>query len=144
MTPSQKYLVQILAQLRGLHWSHWNSHWRVKGDTAYGDHLLFERLYSAVTEEIDTLGEKIVSLYGQEALTDQETLLETQRFLNLYQVEDIYERAYRLEKHFQRSLKRAYEGIKEAGDMSLGVDDFLMGVANDHETPIYLLRQRLR
>lgn len=116
----------------------------MKGDTAYGDHLLFERLYSAVTEEIDTLGEKIVSLYGQEALTDQETLLETQRFLNLYQVEDIYERAYRLEKHFQRSLKRAYEGIKEAGDMSLGVDDFLMGVANDHETPIYLLRQRLR
>jgi len=144
MPPTQSYLTQILAQLRGLHWSHWNTHWKVKGNAYYGDHLLFDRMYTSVAEEIDTLGEKIVSFYGPEAITDEGTLAETQRFLSLYPGLDLHLRAYNLEVHLQRSLKKAYDGIKASGDMTLGIDDFLMALANSHETNIYLLRQRLR
>ncbi len=149
MDPTHRLLLQLLAQLRGLQWSHWNSHWKVKGDTSYGDHLLFERLYTSMTEEIDTLGEKIITLYGSDEISDTETIQETVRFLSLYQEDqsrpvDLYRRALRLESHFQRSAKKAYERIKELGAMSLGLDDFLMSVANAHETSVYLLTQRTR
>ena len=46
-------LLQLLAILRALHWSHWTLHWKVKGDPFYGDHLMYQRLYEAVVEEIN-------------------------------------------------------------------------------------------
>ena len=49
------YLV-YMAQL------HHTNHWIASGDPFYGDHLLFDRLYSAANSEIDTLGEKVVGL----------------------------------------------------------------------------------
>lgn len=143
------FLLQLLSQLRGLQWSHWNSHWKVKGDSQYGDHLLFERLYTSLSEEIDTLGEKITSYFGPTVITDLGTLLETTRFLSLHKhpdtgPTDLYERALDLESHLQRSIKRVYDKVKESGEMSLGLDDYLMSLANAHETAIYLLKQRLR
>jgi DNA-binding ferritin-like protein len=121
----------------------------VKGDPHYGDHLLFERLYTEVVEEIDGLGEKVTSYYGPEAIEDLATLVDTTRFLSLYQgpgdgPTGLYERALRLELHLQRSLKVAYDRIKVDGEMSLGLDDYLMSLANTHESHVYLLRQRLR
>lgn len=146
---TQLALLRVLGQLRGLQWSHWNSHWKVHGDSQYGDHLLFERLYTPVSEEIDTLGEKITSLYGPLVITDLGTLEETTRFLSLYPSKDsgptdLYERALDLELHFQRSLAQTYQLFKFQKEMTLGLDDFLMSVANSHETSEYLLRQRLR
>lgn len=148
-TGGPQVLLQILAQLRGLQWSHWNSHWKVQGDHQYGDHLLFERLYTATQEEIDTLGEKVTSYYGPKAIDDLGTIAETTKFLSLYRngdtgPTDLYERALKLESHFQRSLKVAYGSLKASGGLSLGLDDYLMSVANAHETAVYLLRQRLR
>ena len=142
-------LTKILAQLRGLQWSHWNSHWKITGDASYSHHLLFERLYTSATEEIDTLGEKITSYYGPHVLTDLGTLVETTKFLTLYPGPDdgptsLYERALKLELHLQKSLREGYRGLKTLDQMSLGLDDYLMSVANDHETNLYLLRQALR
>jgi DNA-binding ferritin-like protein len=51
-------LLQLLAILRALQWSHQTAHWKVRGEPFYGDHLLFQKLYEAVGEEIDTLAEK--------------------------------------------------------------------------------------
>lgn len=153
MTPTtsgtQKLLLQLLAQLRGLQWSHWNSHWKVKGDAQYGDHLLFDRLYTGVSEEIDTLGEKITAYFGPQVITDLGTLTETTKFLSLAQhpdngPTDLYERALDLELIFQRSLQVVYDTVKRSKEMSLGLDDYLMATANAHETNVYLLRQRLR
>lgn len=148
-TNTQLALLRVLGQLRGLQWSHWNSHWKVRGDSQYGDHLLFERLYTSASEEIDTLGEKITSIYGPTAITDLGTLSETTRFLSLYLSSDtgptdLYERALELESHFQRCLAQTYQLFKFQKELTLGLDDFLMSVANSHETNEYLLRQRLR
>ena len=43
-----------------------NFHWLTHGTAYYADHLLFERLYNSITEEIDYLVEKMVSLYGRD------------------------------------------------------------------------------
>ena len=49
-----------------------------------------------------------------------------------------------MEEHLQRALKITYDELKARGELSLGLDDFLMATASAHETALYLLRQRQR
>jgi len=144
--PDNKVLLkQLLGILRALHWSHWTSHWQVRGDTSYGDHLLFERLYTAITDEIDALAEKIVSYYGAEAVSALPSMEFSEDFLALYdETTDVYKRALLMETHFQNAAKKVYETLKGMDEMTLGLDDYIMSIANTHETHQYLLRQRLR
>ena len=146
---SRTHLLRLLAILRALHWSHWTSHWKVKGDPQYGDHLLFGRLYENMVEEIDGLGEKIVSYFGPPSLGDQVGMGLAYEFLSRFPLNDggptdLYERALGMEEQLQVELAGTYEDLKAAGEMSLGLDDFIMSLANQHETHQYLLRQRLR
>lgn len=144
---NQSLLVQLLAILRAIHWAHWTAHWQVKGTPSYGDHLLFERLYSGLAGDIDGLAEKIVAYFGVEAVSAASNMGIARQFLAAYDAEgdtDVYLRALKMELHLQNALKRVYTQIEASGEMSLGLDDFLMALANSHETNVYLLRQRLR
>lgn len=135
----------LLAYLRAAHWLHWTSHWQVKGDTSYGDHLLFERLYLGVVEEIDTLSEKLVGEFGSEAVNALE-----QSYFLLGLVSDVtrmethpVKRGLLVEQTMQNILKRVYDKLKSINALTLGMDDFIMATANAHETNLYLLKQRL-
>jgi DNA-binding ferritin-like protein len=138
-------LLQLLAILRALHWSHWTLHWKVKGDPFYGDHLMYQRLYEAVVEEIDTLAEKIVGMYGSEAIHNLSVMADSHRFIAEHVRVvggDEFACALSMEEHLQRALKTAYDELKASGELSLGMDDYLMATASAHETALYLLRQR--
>lgn len=146
---SLKTLHQLLSILRALHWAHWTFHWKMKGDTAYADHLLFQRLYEATEEEVDGLAEKLIS-YGGDETTSPVNLMEASlRFLNLHPspadgpVEETYRAALDMEKHLQRALSRTQEILDEEGELTLGLDDFLAATASAHETALYLLGQKL-
>jgi DNA-binding ferritin-like protein len=135
----------LLAYLRATHWLHWTSHWQVKGDTSYGDHLLFERLYTGIVEEIDTLAEKVVGEFGAEAVNPLE-----QSYFLLGLVNDVakmednaIKRGLVVEQTMQNILKRVYNKLKSIDALTLGLDDFLMATANAHDTYLYLLKQRL-
>lgn len=142
---ARSLLTQLLGMLRAVHWSHWTTHWQVRGTPSYGDHLLFERLYKGLEEEIDALAEKIVSYYGAEAVDAVANADFMLRFLSRYeQVADPYARGLAVETYLQKSLKRVYDQLKGTDEMTLGLDDYLMATANLHETHQYLLRQRLR
>ncbi|TFH65086.1 MAG: hypothetical protein E4G90_06840 [Gemmatimonadales bacterium] len=145
--PNKDLLLQLLGIFRAIHMSHWTAHWQVKGTPSYGDHLLFQRLYEGMVEEIDDLGEKIVSYYGSESVALTANIGIAHDFLSAYDsrgVYDLYQRALQMELHLQKALSHVYEVIKESGEMSLGLDDALMSFANAHETAVFLLRQRLR
>lgn len=136
----------LLAVLRGVHWSHWTSHWQVKGDNSYGDHLLMQRLYEGVIEEIDTLAEKIAGTYGSDALNpvDQAQIM-ANKLLPIAEIQsqgDPIERALFVEEALQKIFKVIYKNLKERDALTLGLDDFIMATANQHETYLYLLRQR--
>ena len=141
-------LLQLLAILRALQWSHQTAHWKVRGESSYQDHLLFQKLYEAVGEEIDTLAEKIVGIYGPGAITNLSVLSDTHQFIANHAAtgagDSSYQCALQMEEHLQRALRAAYDGLKASGELSLGMDDFLMATASAHETALYLLRQRLR
>ncbi len=136
----------LLAYLRAAHWLHWTSHWQVKGPTSYGDHLLLERLYTSLTESIDTLAEKLVGEFGGDAVNPVEQSYFLIGFVNEIAKTEKgpIDRAYRIEKSLQIILKKVYEKIKAIGNLSLGLDDFIMALANDHDTNLYLLNQRIQ
>lgn len=138
-------LVGLLALLRALKWNYWNSHWMVKGGPYYADHLLFQRLYEEqIDEQIDTLAEKITS-YDGDILGSQIMLDAFNRFLSLNKdIENPFQRGLQMENHVQRALKSVYSDLQKSGELSLGMDDFLMATASERETVIYLLKQRTR
>ena len=138
-------LVGLLGVLRALKWNYWNSHWMTKGGPYYGDHLLFERLYSEVIDEqIDTLAEKITS-EDPDILSSNLMRRAFNKFLDTNEeYQDSFQRGLAMEEHFQKTAKIVYQELKNSGDLSLGMDDFIMATANERETVIYLLRQRTR
>lgn len=136
----------LLAALRAAHWSHWTSHWQVKGNSFYGDHELMDRLYNSLIEEIDTLAEKIVCDFGYEAVhpaPQAQTMAQLLIPVEKNSGGDPLQRALFVEESLQVFFKAAYNYLKKKDYLSLGMDDFLMSMANAHEENLYLMRQRM-
>lgn len=142
---SLEILVCLLGVLRAMKWNYWNSHWMVKGNPYYGDHLLFERLYGEdIDEQIDTLAEKIVA-YDANIISGPLMRSAFNKFLDKHQSNvDAFDRALEIESSFQKVVRKTYQEVKSSGDLSLGMDDFLMSTANQRETALYLITQRVR
>lgn len=138
-------LQHLLALLRAQYWNYRVSHWQTHGPHYYGNHLLFERIYNSLTDQIDTLAEKMVGTYGPDAVSSAEVLPLFEDFLVRWgKFSDLHMRALLSEADLQASVKKVYTALKGCGELSLGMDDFLMSLASDHETNQYLLRQVLR
>lgn len=133
----QEALKEILAVLRAQQWLLLTSHWQTKG---YDLHLLFERLYGALAGQIDTLAEKMVGYYGIESVDANDSMTRTQKWLKEWKG-DLVASALTSEKQLQTLLRQTYESMKEKKELSLGLDDYLMGLASEHETHLYLLGQ---
>lgn len=145
-TPAQLEVVRsrlliVLSILQAQALNYQTSHWQVRGSSAYGNHLLFERLYNSVQGEIDQLAEKVAGYLGSEALNLPERLRLITWYSSNWKHEDLHQRGLESEKWLQNHVKAAYEGIKAADAMTLGLDDFLMALANAHDANQYLLQQ---
>lgn len=135
----------MLALLRAQYWMYQQAHWESRGPTYYGNHLLFQRLYESVTQQVDTLAEKMVGTYGPRAVDSMDLGNKFLTWINRWQEgEDWHRRMLLSEQDFQTTCKDTYGSLKDMGDLTLGMDDFLMATANEHETNEYLLRQVLR
>lgn len=146
MDETSQILSHMLAMLRSAYILHQTSHWQASGPMFYGDHEMLLRIYESVEDEIDTLAEKMVAKYGPLSVNP----IEQAEIINQHVQEmeqksggDPLMRAMLVEEDLQETFTNAYQHLKKANSMSLGMDDFIMGVANSHETNVYLLRQRL-
>jgi len=123
-----------------------NAHWVSKGDNSYGDHLLFERLYEKATKSLDAAAEKIIGVFGEGCLSFE--LQNKYLFGVLLTYKDFEGQpahmCLAIEKGFLKLSQRLYELYEEEGVMTLGLDDFLMSNASDHEEAVYLLQQNLK
>lgn len=136
--------MMLLAHLRAIQWFYWTAHWSVSGASFYGDHLLLQRLYQEndINEAIDGLGERIVAYFGPEAVNPAMIGAMAQKILmGASESTDVMKVALKMEMGLQEAIRRAWQA-NQAHDMSLGLDDFLMALANERDTAIYLLRQR--
>jgi len=139
-----------LVHLKYLAAVHQNHHWVTKGDPFYGDHLLFQRVYSATIEDIDTLAEKSIGL-GSTANVD--LVLVTSQLMKLVKgygmtttlpsPSELAKRSYLSEMNFIKVMAHLAEHLKECGLMTRGLDNMLQGIEDRHEGHVYLLKQRI-
>lgn len=146
-TPLHTSLSELLALLRAVHWNAWVTHWRASGRDSYGDHLLFQRIYEGsgggpdIAEEIDGLGERMLAMYGQEAVDAVAVQQRSTALLKDVQRLSCIDRALKLESLL---LLEAVRAVKLCGDTGLALDNFLRNLADERSTVVYLLRQRIR
>lgn len=148
-TPMQRETVltllgDVLAVLRAQALNYQTLHWQAQGSSAFGDHLLFERLYGSVLSQIDQLGEKLVGYLGSGAVTLYPQVQAIARYCEQWSAPgggSAYQQGLRSEESLQISVQAAYTGIKAVGAMTLGLDDWLMATASAHEENTYLLQQ---
>jgi DNA-binding ferritin-like protein len=138
-------LQNLLAMLRAVQIVHHTAHWQVRGEEFYGDHLLFERLYSSIDDEFDTLAEKIVAMYGSDAVGAADQI---KRIANVVEracdtTSDLHKRSLMVEEGLQTVLEAVRDHMRKENALSMGMDNFLQGLGDKHETAVYLLQQRL-
>jgi len=141
----KEHLGNVLASLRAQYISYQTSHWTSSGMAFYSEHLMFQRLYESVQDEIDTLAEKLVC-FEDDAGVDMVEQTEKIHMLckKWAETECPIKRGLESEEFMQKILEDAYESITKSNEMTLGLDDFLMATANSHETNAYLLKRSLK
>jgi DNA-binding ferritin-like protein len=146
MDKCNKVAALYITTLRALGIIHSQNHWTTNGMNFYGNHLLFERIYKSVLEDLDQAAEKFIGILGQECLDYefQNKLLNSvlSKYNNLEGSST--EMSLAAEKDFIKLSEGAYQCFESEGKMTLGLDDFLMSTANNHEETIYFLQQVLK
>jgi len=140
-------MLGLLATLRALFQIHQNAHWLSRGVPSYGDHLLFQRLYEGIADEIDGLAEKMIGVYDIEidVMQQADQVADIMTIFESHDEElDLASRSLRAETLFLEFLQRVYARLDDEGELTMGLDDFLPAVASLHETHVYLLKQRTK
>jgi len=134
----------LMALLQAMYQHYYTAHWTTRGEPFYGKHLMFQRIYEAIDEEVDSLAEKLVAFFGAEAVEPVALASLMQGWLQRWSsIEDLRRRSLQAEKDFQESLRLIYDQLEKEGSLTLGLDDFLAAIANTHETHTYLVQQSL-
>lgn len=139
---SHSFMHTLLGYLIEIKLAAWSLHWNAKGANFYGTHLMLQRIYTEIDEQIDTLGEKIASMYGKVDMG----LVRAQAHYHLYDVETFYTALGETIEKTQTNSDALLHLIKEAprsfptGSVS-GLDDYLMALNNSLDTFLYLLRR---
>ena len=96
----------LLAVLRGAQWTFQSTHWQVFGESFYGDHLMFQRLYESLDDEIDTVAEKMVAMFGPTCVNPLEQSLMMVDWLSGWnQIECPIKRSLTVVRDIQETLK---------------------------------------
>ena len=132
----------VLAVLRAQSISYQTSHWQTSGPNFYAQHLLFERLYGSVQDEIDVIGEKGVGYFGTSTVDLAPSIASVASVAtHLASVPDHVERGLASENLLQKVLVALRAKAEAVGALTPGLDDWIAATASAHETNIYLLQQ---
>lgn len=132
--------VRVLVTLQAVERLHHAAHLQAKGPESYSDHLMFGRLYDGVQAELDGLSEKMVSAFGEACVDADARGADAAETLNAWMSLGGDPPAIGLsaELELQRAIANALEQ-----EPSIGLENLLQGIADRHETWIYLLQQRM-
>lgn len=133
-------LSDVLGALHALSICYKTAHWLSNGENFYGDHLLFQRLYEDISDEIDSVAERMVGLMGDGATSLMEPLkllTVASTIISSYPRHGADVSLFDAEKMFQATVITA---LKNAS--SPGLENLLQGIADKHDEHLYLLQQR--
>jgi DNA-binding ferritin-like protein len=137
-------LLGVWAALRAEHQLFWTYHWRAKGSAAYGDHLLFQRLYEARVAEIDRMGEVVMAVGGSAAVDPLRSWVAVREIIDGSEQRGSNDaaRGVALVADTLNRIDAANKLIGE-GTYSLAINNVLAGISDKHLEALYLLRQRV-
>ena len=142
-------LVTMMSYIRAMHtWFHGAHH--VTGGTGFaGDHSsLYSRIYEEIQDDFDDVAEKAVGLTGEGAACPLRIMQNAAKIISKYKSpcdlspDEIAEEGLSIVENYLSLLDKIYKMLKNKDALTLGLDDFIMGMANDYETFVYLLKQR--
>jgi DNA-binding ferritin-like protein len=139
-------LAVFLAYTEALQMVHHSHHWQTKGNLFYQDHLLYERLYTGILEEIDTVGEKLIGLSKEPKLTNYFARMTVMRhFLEACtdSKKPYIEVSLLSEKMFLSAGEKIMKDLKKKGLLTSGLEQMIGNILDKHEGFIYLLQQRV-
>ena len=136
-------LLNVWSALHGEYWLFWTLHWQSKGPNAYGDHLLYQRLYEARVSEIDRVAEIISAIGGSSLLHPEQGMRAAHRFVAGIMADPRSDPERGL--YAVQAVRYALAGADKAAEGSpyaLEVNNALAGIADKHLEAEYLLKQR--
>jgi len=135
-----KILSAYVAFTRALYMLHQQNHWEAQ---AYGDHLLFQRLYEDAQDLADDAAERTMGLCGEVVFEGAEAI--AKKFeARVKTLSSLLESSLEIERAFQDVSQNTYSALKEKEMLTLGLDDLIMSQASVGEVHIYLLQQALK
>jgi len=140
-------LAALVAVLRAVYQTHQGAHWQTRTQTYYADHLLFQRLYDKLPEEIDSVAERTVGNGGVALLDPAKQAAQTLDVVasvrgkktSLRSPQELVEISFAAEMF----LLQVIDEILTTTRVSQGTQNLLQGIADAHEGNVYLLQQRL-
>lgn len=145
MDKCSKVAALYVASLKGLSLIHQHNHWTTGGVAFYGDHLLFERLYKSVQENLDLAAEKFMGLFGDECLNYDLQVELLGKVMSKYKNLEgsPLEMSLAATKDCIKLSQDAYKCFEEEGRLTLGLDDMVMSISSNLEEGVYLIQQTL-
>lgn len=128
-------------------------HWQARGDSFYGDHKLFEELYSDTSGEVDEIAERAVGMGSPLLVHPVMRTEQISEFVRLYVGDnsssfprsfDLLTLAFSAETLFLGFVKTSLEILEKNGELTQGIENMLGNIADKHEKHVYLLSQALR
>jgi DNA-binding ferritin-like protein len=147
-TKAMGAMVDAWAAIRGLHHLLWTAHWLAEGDPAYGDHLLFERLYTARVKEIDAIAEQLMLIGGPRMINPAESWQEAAEFINAV----VTRREPTMVATAMTATSLALSAVNKAAralravddDYSPGAENLMLSISQSLNEALYLLKRRAR
>ena len=139
----EQSLKELLAALRACQWVHWVNHWNSTGSESYGDHLLFDRLYGVIDHEVDSLAEKLLGIGAVNSINPVEIAEWTFTIVRGWAQDSVGGSLAALSLRAEKGVLEPLFNLLGGDALTSGTRSLLEGVADLHETHLYLLRQRL-
>jgi DNA-binding ferritin-like protein len=141
----------LLVAARAITMLHQTHHWVSRGDSFFGDHLLFDRLYNETLSDIDTIAERVVGLGGNDLVNpstqaNQVCKLICEVFstgMGIPRPQELMQRSLNAEEQYLKFINMCKSSLEMNGCLTYGTDNLLAGVADKCESRQYLLKQRL-
>lgn len=124
------------------------AHWTCKGDSFFGDHLMFERMYNDVLPEIDAVAEKAVGLGNENNVNLVLQQLQVMKLVQQMGTTMIPQRnrlvstSLDAEMTLLKVIGILELSLKEHGTSTSGLSNLLQGIVDKHEEHCFLLKQR--
>jgi len=136
-------LSELLALIRSSQLISQTCHWTISGPQFYGDHQLLQRIYEGMNNQIDGLGEKIVNNGGSVCPCDQSKLISQFVIQFNDSQSDCMNICLGIETAIIDKISLVRQQLESNQKLSDALDNFLQGLADEHDVFIYLLKQRI-